>query len=166
MTRRQTEPYQYQRQPHIDSDFILIVYRNYGLLPEDKVFDQEVSIDSEHSEYTVYFDSDVNGKAFALEIRWSPSLEAGDTALLEPPVEIDFNYQIEEVDEPLDYRFDLPQKSELSIQRPKRPALPDQDVEYNFDLPRGGDSLQVPKRKLIPPGEDVEYNFDLPFLRK
>jgi len=122
-----------------ESDFILLVYRNYGLLPKDEVFNEAVRIDSEHSEYTVQFDSDVNGKTFALEIRWNPQLDAGDTALLEPPVEIDFNYQIEEVEE---------------------------SPEYKFELPKTVGSPQLPKRKPIPPEEDVEYKFDLPFLRK
>jgi len=115
------------------TDYEVIVYRNYGI--GGAVFNEIVGVDSSKSEYTIHFNTDVNGKTFAFEIRSKPDLGPRDTALLEPPFEIDFNYQIEEVEEVPDYQFDLSQMSKTSIERQKRPSLPDQDVEYKFDLP-------------------------------
>jgi len=86
------------------TDYRILVYRNYEI--SGAVFNEIVKVDSSKSEYTVYFDSGVNGKTFAFEIRCKPDLDPRDTALWEPPFEIDFNYEVEEVD--VEYRYDLP----------------------------------------------------------
>jgi len=120
------------------ADFTIIVSRNYGLTPGDEIFNEIVEVSPFKSENTVCFDSGVNGKTFAFEIRCKPDLGPKDTALLEPPFEIDFNYEIEEVEEVPVYQYDI------------KPPI----------------QAQPPRRKPIPPEEDVEYRFDLPFLRK